>query len=186
MNCPISTAEKIMATPDDLFTVLRDLGISHTLHTHKAMFTVAEGIEIERNIPGRHCRNLFLRDKKETMFLVSALNETAIDLKKLSEALGAGRFSFGSSDRLWRHLGVKPGSVCPFAMMNDHDHAVTPVLDAEMMRAEIINFHPLDNTMTIGLRPADLLTFMAHFGHKPIILEMAALAPDNTNPTTPA
>lgn len=179
MNCPIPAPQKVPFAPDDLFAVLGSLGISYSLHHHKAMFTVAEGLEIERGIPGAHCRNLFVRDKKETMFLVSALNETAIDLKKLGAALNAGRLSFGSPDRLWRHLGVKPGSVCPFAMMNDADHMVTPVLDAQMMQAGIINFHPLLNTMTIGLTPSDLLTFMAHFGHNPLVLDMRDLAPDN-------
>ena len=112
------------------------------------------------------------------MFLVSALNETAIDLKKLSTALGAGRFSFGSPERLWTYLGVRPGSVCPYAIMNDKAHAVTAVLDAGLMDADIVNFHPLINTMTVGIAPADLLTFITHFGHNPVVLDMRDLAPD--------
>jgi Ala-tRNA(Pro) deacylase len=186
MTCPIpdvksnniSQNEAVPATPDDLFVVFKQLGIAYSLHHHIPLFTVADSLEIEKGIPGRHCRNLFVRDKKERMFLVSALNETRIDLKKLAPAIGADRLSFGSPERLHRHLGVKPGSVCPFAVINDRDNLVTPVLDADMMTCDLINFHPLLNTMTVGLTPADLLTFMAHIGHNPVILDMGQLGPD--------
>ena len=157
---------------------LRTLGVDYSLHHHKPLFTVADGLEIEAGIPGRHCRNLFVRDKKEKMFLVTALNETALDLKKLAPAIEADRLSFGSPDRLWRMLGVRPGSVCPFAIMNAPVGEVRLVLDEEMMRQERINFHPLDNTMTLGLSPQDLLKFVDSTGHTPHILEMGPLAPE--------
>lgn len=189
MSCPISPLKNISAPPDNteageplspegLFVVFKHLNINYTLHHHKPLFTVADGLKIEAGIPGRHNRNLFIRDKRERMFLVSALNETKIDLKKLAPAIGADRFSFGSPERLWARLGVKPGSVCPFAIINDTDKMVTPVLDAEMMRQDLINFHPLINTMTVGVAPAGLLAFYAHIGRDPVILEMGPIAPD--------
>lgn len=178
MTCPIPAENNFPATPEDVFAVLHALGVPYALFHHPAVFTVAESEGIEMDIPGGHCRNLFLRNKKEAMFLVSALNETRIDLKKLGAALDAGRFSFGSPERLWTYLGVRPGSVCPYAVMNDYQGAVTAVLDAAIMTHEVVNFHPLVNTMTIGVSPAGLLTFMSHFGHKPLVLDMTALAPD--------
>src|SRR5690606_18792615 len=116
-------------------------------YEHRAVFTVAESTALERDMPGVHCRNLFLRDKKQKMFLVVAAHETAIDLKKLPALIGADRLSFGSADRLWAYLGVRPGSVCPYAIINDKDRAVTVILDAAMMAGAIVNYHPLVNTM---------------------------------------
>lgn len=161
-----------------LLAVLGGLGISYHLYRHQPVFTVAESLDIERDIPGAHCRNLFVRDKKETMFLVVAQNETPIDLKKLSGLLGCGRLSFGSAGRLWEYLGVRPGSVCPFAIINDKDKAVTIVLDKAMMMNDIVNYHPMENHMTIGLTPDDLVKFIRHAGHEPLILDLAPAAPD--------
>jgi len=106
------------------------------------------------------------------MYLVVAANETKVDLKSLETKLGAGRFSFGSPDRLWKYLGIFPGAVCPFTVINDKNHDVQVVLDAYMMKAETVCYHPLDNAQTIGLSPADLLKFFAHTGHTPIILDL--------------
>lgn len=152
-------------SPDDLFALLERLGISYSLHRHPPIFTVAEGEHLKASIPGVHCRNLFLRDKKKNSFLVVLANETEVDLKALEAKLGCGRLSFGSPERLWETLGIRPGSVCPFTLVNDKSHAVRVVLDECMMKAEIVNYHPLDNSMTIGLTPADLLKFIAHTGH---------------------
>lgn len=164
-------------TPEDLLAYLDRLGIAYSLHIHAPIFTVAEGEPLKKAIPGLHCRNLFLRDKKENMFLVVAANETAIDLTKLPVLLGCGRLSFGSPDRLWRHLGIRPGSVCPYTILNDPQHKVRLVLDAAMMRAEIVNYHPLDNAMTIGHSPADLLKFVESTGRVPFVLDLAQTAP---------
>jgi len=157
---------------------LDDLGISYDLHEHKAVFTVAQSHGIEADIEGVHCRNLFLRDKKKQMFLVVAANETEIDLKKLSGLLEAGRFSFGSADRLWEFLGVRPGSVCPYAAMNDKSGAVEIILDQYMMNAARINHHPLINDKTIGVSPADLMRFFESIGKVPRIVDLSAAAPD--------
>lgn len=168
--------------PEDLLARLDNLQISYRLHHHEPVFTVAEGLAMERDMPGIHCRNLFLRDKKKAMFLVSAANETKIDLKKLERLIGSDRLSFGSPERLWTHLGVRPGSVCPYAIANDGpgDGAgvVSMILDAHMMQGDIVNFHPLINTMTIGVAPDDLVKFIRTTGHEPRIIDLSPAAPD--------
>jgi Ala-tRNA(Pro) deacylase len=161
-----------------LISILDNLEINYQIFDHAPIFTVAEGEHLKANIPGTHCRNLFVRDKKEKMFLVVAANDTAVDLKKLPDLLGCGRLSFGSAERLWQHLGIYPGAVCPFALINDKDHQVSVVLDAYMMAQEIVNYHPLDNAKTISLKPADLLKFLEFTGHKPQILDLSLAAPD--------
>ena len=163
---------QLPTTPDDLFKLLKDLEISYALHHHEATFTVEESDKLKADIPGTHCRNLYLRDKKKKNFLVVAANETAIDLKALQQKIECGRLSFGSADRLWAFLGIRPGSVCPFTVVNDQDHDVQVLLDADMMEADIVNYHPLDNTMTVGLTPSDLLKFFEYTGHEPKILKL--------------
>lgn len=163
--------------PQDIFNVFNELGINYTLHHHPPIFTVAEGEHLKEDIPGLHCRNLFLRDKKKNSFLVVAANETEIDLKKLPDLIDSGRLSFGSSDRLWEMLGIRPGSVNPFTIINDPDKTVKIVLDAKMMDAEIVNYHPMDNAMTVGLSPKDLLKFIEYCGHTPHIVNLEKAAP---------
>lgn len=171
-NAPLPT------TPDNLFDILQSLDIAYELHHHAPIFTVEEGEPLKAAIAGVHCRNLFLRDKKKNMYLVVAANETAIDLKKLQNLIDSGRLSFGSSDRLWQYLGIRPGSVCPFCAINDENHDVQVILDAYMMAADTVNYHPLDNAMTISLSPADLMKFFAHTGHQPKTIDLSAAAPD--------
>lgn len=165
-------------SPQELLAKLEALGIPYKLYEHEAVFTVAESDHVNAKIPGMHCRNLFLRDKKKQMFLVSAQNDTQIDLKKLPDLLGCGRLSFGSADRLWQYLGVRPGSVCPYAVVNDTAHDVTLVLDASMMGQQQVNFHPLVNTMTIGTTAEDIEKFAEAIGHKVIVMDLSAAAPD--------
>jgi Ala-tRNA(Pro) deacylase len=166
-------------TPEDLYARLDSLGIAYTVHSHPRVFTVEESAPLKAGIPGVHCRNLFLRDRNEAMALVVAANETRIDLKKLAPVIGLGRLSFGSAERLWRHLGVRPGSVCPFAIINDKDNAVRIVLDAAMMKAELVNYHPLENDRTVGLPPAGLVKFVESCGHRAEIVDLSPAAPDN-------
>ena len=182
MEPVVSSSEDLSlpTPPEQLFEILDGLEIVYEIHHHAPIFTVEEGAHLKVDIPGVHCRNLFLRDKKKAMYLVVAANETMIDLKKLSDLIGSGRLSFGSAERLWDYLGIRPGSVCPFCVINDEAHEVRVVLDAAMMEAEIVNYHPLDNAMTIGLSPADLLRFFAHTGHAPHIVNLTAAAPDPT------
>ena len=141
--------------------------IAYEIHHHEPIFTVQEGLHLKAEIPGIHCRNLFLKDKKGAMFLITAANETEIDLKSLSQRLNCGRLSFASKERLMEYLGIYPGAVTPFAAINDKTHAVNIVLDQTMMSADTINVHPLDNAMTIGLAPDGLMKFFNHTGHKP-------------------
>ena len=113
------------------------------------------------------CKNLFLRNKKEAMWLVVALEDRAVDLKRLGEVLGAGRLSFGSPERLRTYLGVEPGSVTPFAVINDVGGKVTLVLDRGLQGEGLVNAHPLTNSMTSAIALADLLRFFEVAGHAP-------------------
>ena len=158
------------AAPDALFAYLDRLGIAHKTVPHAAAFRVDEARELRGQIPGAHTKNLFLRDKKGAAFLVVALEDAAIELKSLHRRLGAsGRFSFGSAALMGELLGVEPGSVTPFAVMNDTACRVTVVLDAAMMAHDVLNFHPLRNTATTTIARDDLLKFLEATGHKPRI-----------------
>src|SRR5215203_7494244 len=121
-----------MLSPQQLFAKLAALGIAQHTVEHPPVFTVEQAKEHRGVLPGHHIKNLFLRNKKEEMWLVVALEDRAIDLKRLGEVLGAGRLSFGSADRLKRHLGVEPGSVTPLSLINDEARAVRLVLDRGM------------------------------------------------------
>lgn len=164
-------------SPEQLFLRLEALGIGYELYHHDAVFTVVESGKLTESIPGIHCRNLFLCDKKKVMYLVVACNETKIDLKKLSKLLDAGRFSFGSEERLWRYLGVRPGSVCPYAVINDTECTVNVILDQAMQTDERVNYHPLINNMTISIVFDDLVKFIKSCGHKPRIVDLTPARP---------
>jgi Ala-tRNA(Pro) deacylase len=159
------------ATSDDLFALLHRLGIPHHTVTHPPLFTVEESRALRGQIPGGHTKNLFLRDKKGTLYLVSALEDAAIELKSLHRMLGAsGRFSFGPADLMRETLGIEPGAVTPFAAINDNRQRVAVILDATMMQHERINFHPLRNTMTTTIGRDDLVRFLEETGHPPRIV----------------
>ena len=160
-----------MLDPQQLFARLDQLGIPHRTVEHPPVFTVEEAKALRGNLPGHHIKNLFLRNKKEEMWLVVALEDRAIDLKRLGDVLSAGRLSFGSADRLKRYLGVEPGSVTPLSLVNDEGHEVRLVLDRGVVDGGPVNAHPLINTMTTALAPADLLRFFAATGHTPRWLE---------------
>ncbi len=165
-------------SPETLIKRLDELDIKYDLHHHKAVFTVEESNAIDINIPGTHCRNMFIRDKKKRMFLISLANETLVDMKKLRDVLDCGRLSFGSADRLWENLGVRPGSVCPFSIINDTDKNVTLILDQWMMGQECVNFHPLINTMTLGFAPQNLIKFAEDINHPYKVLDLSPAKPD--------
>jgi len=154
-----------MLSPQHLFAHLDALGLAHRTVDHAPVFTVGQAKQHRGELPGHHIKNLFLRNKKEAMWLVVALEDRAIDLKRLGEVLGAGRLSFGSPERLRRHLGVEPGSVTPFSMINDPDHQVTLVLDRGLVAGGPVNAHPLVNTMTTAISFADLRRFFEATGH---------------------
>lgn len=156
-----------MHSPQQLFARLETLGITLRTVEHPPVFTVEEAKALRGDLPGHHIKNLFLRNKKEEMWLVVALEDRAIDLKRLGEALGAGRLSFGSPDRLRRHLGVEPGSVTPFALVNDDAHVVRLALDRGLAEGGPVNAHPLVNTMTTAIAIGDLLRLFEATGHAP-------------------
>ncbi len=167
------TAE--VANQDDLFRRLEILGIETETHVHAAMFTVAESKALRGALPGAHCKSLFLRDKKKTMWLVVALEDRRLDMKALADTIGSARLSFASPDRLRETLGVEPGSVTPFALINHNSAAkaaVRVVLDCEMMQAPLVNYHPLTNIATTAIAPADLLRFIEDCGHDPMIVDL--------------
>jgi len=139
-------------------------------------FSSQSVISLRGKLPGGHCKSLFLKDKKSGLWLVVALEERPIDLKRLAAVLAAPRFSFGNADLLFEVLGVRPGSVTPFALVNDTTQRVTIVLDRAMLDHDPLNYHPLDNDRTTAIAPADLLRFIASCGHRPRILDLDAIA----------
>ena len=162
-----------MLDPQQLFARLDQLGIAHRTVEHPPVFTVEEAKALRGNLPGHHIKNLFLRNKKEEMWLVVALEDRAIDLKRLGEVLGAGRLSFGSADLLRELWGVEPGSVTPFGAVNDTGKRVTVVLDAAMMKETTINYHPLINTMTNSIGLDYLVRFLEASGHSPRVVAVS-------------
>ncbi|MFD2182568.1 prolyl-tRNA synthetase associated domain-containing protein [Rhodoplanes azumiensis] len=174
------------AAPDDLFACLDRLGVAHRTVSHPPLFTVEESQALRGTIPGGHTKNLFLKDKRGTLFLVVALEDAVIDLKGLHRRLSsgesastgqsAGRLSFGSAALMQEVLGVTPGSVTPFAVINDTALRVTVVLDEPMLARDPLNYHPLVNTMTTAIAPADLLRFLRHTGHEPRLVTVSEAA----------
>jgi Ala-tRNA(Pro) deacylase len=164
------------ATPEDLFARFDELGIRVTTHHHRPVFTVEESRFLRGALPGGHCKTLFLRTKKGAHWLVVCDEERQVNLKALGDALGAGRFSFASADRLMERLGVTPGSVTPFALINDRPPSIAVVLDRGMLAHEVLNYHPLVNHMTTAIARDDLLRFIAACGHEAQVLDLDALA----------
>jgi Ala-tRNA(Pro) deacylase len=158
------------ATPADLFAALDRLKIPYTTVEHPPLFTVEESQALRGKIPGGHTKNLFLKDKKGALFLVVAQEDARIALGGLHRLIGAsGRLSFASADLMRSTLGVEPGSVTPFAAINETARIVTIVLDAALMEHATLNFHPLVNTMTTTIAREDLLRFLTACGHQPRI-----------------
>jgi Ala-tRNA(Pro) deacylase len=159
-------------TPEALLARLAAEGIAARTVEHPPLFTVEDSKSLRGELPGGHTKNLFLRNKKGQMWLVTSLEDRPLDLKKLGELLGAGRLSFGSAERLMRHLGVLPGAVTPLAVVNDTGGAVTLVLDAGLLEADPVNVHPLTNARTTALAPGDLVRFLEGAGHAPQVVDL--------------
>ncbi len=157
-----------------LFAFLDNLSISHKTKQHRPIFTVEEGADIKTALPGGHSKNLFLKDKKGKLFLLSALGETQIILNQLHKALGCARLSFGKAELMEQVLGVTPGSVTAFALINDDEGQVTFVLDAALLACDPVNFHPLKNDATTAISPGALLKFARATGHEPLVVNFAA------------
>ena len=162
-------------TPEELFLRFDSLGIAYRTYSHPPVFTVAEATALRGSLPGGHCKSLFLKDKKGGFWLAVMLEERRVDLKRLAVCLGAPRFSFGGAADLYQLLGVRPGSVTPFALVNGGERLVTPVLDAAMLEHDPLNYHPLINDRTTAIAPADLLRFIAAYGHTSRIVDPSIL-----------
>ena len=156
-----------------LFAMLDALGIETTTHSHAPVFTVKENRETRGDRPGAHCKSLFLRDNKGIEWLVVTLEERPLNMKALAGVIGAARLSFGSARRLGERLGVAPGAVSPLALINDCAAEVRVVLDANIMAADIANFHPLTNDATTVITPTDLLHFIDKCGHSAQVIDLA-------------
>ena len=162
----------MLRTREEILARLDALGIRAETFDHPAVFTVEESRQHTRHIPGAHCKNLFLKDKKGALWLVTCADERRVDLNALSKRLGAARFSFGRPELLREVLGVEPGSVTPLAIVNDADRRVTHVLDKAWLGHELVNCHPLQNDATTALASADLLRFIRSTGHEPMIADL--------------
>ena len=161
------------ATERPLFARLHALGIETETHRHPPLHTVAESKALRRDLPGAHIKNLFLRDKKRNMWLVTVLEDHRINLKRLRQLLEtSGNLSFGSADLLRQTLGVEPGAVTPFAVMNDAAGLDRAVIDRALTTASVVNAHPLHNQATTAIAATDLLAFMSACGHSPLVLDL--------------
>ena len=160
------------ATPEALHRRLNDLGIRSTTVEHPPVFTVEDSKRLRGELPGGHCKSLFLKDKKGTLWLVVALEDRPIDLKDLRRRIGAQNLSFGKPELLMDVLGVEPGSVTPFALINDRKRRVNVVLDRAMMAMDLLNYHPLTNRATTTIAATDLLLFVRACGHEPRMIEL--------------
>lgn len=167
-----------VATREDLFAMLDEQGIKHETKDHQPVFTVEESAAIKADMPGAHTKNLFLKDKGGNFFLICAESHAQIKVNKLHPHLGCKRLSFANSDYLMEHLGVEPGSVCLFSIMNDTAGEVTLVIDKTLADSDIVNFHPLNNDATTVISSDDMVKFAKATGHAPIIMDFAVLNPD--------
>lgn len=159
-----------------LLADLASLAVPFAAHEHAAVFTVAESRRVDADIPGRHTKNLFLKDAGGAFWLVTVPAEARVDLKALPQAIGCKRVSFGKPDDMERLIGITPGSVTPLAMINARPGSIAVVLDAGLAAAERINVHPLRNTGTLGLAGADVLRLLRHWGHAPQVAPIPVAA----------
>ena len=158
--------------PGDILDALEAAGIEPVVHLHPPVHTVEEAAEHWKGIAGAHTKNLFFKDAGGKLWLVTALSERRLDLKRLPQLMGSKRLSFGSADLLQSTLGVQPGSVSPLAAMRDGEGKVSVVLDAALMKGDTVNMHPLVNVATIGMAPAQLTAFLRKHGHEPQIVDL--------------
>jgi Ala-tRNA(Pro) deacylase len=161
------------ATRDELMAFLEKLNISTTTVDHEPVFTVEEAQRVHGDIAGGHCKNLFCKDEKGVLWLIVALEDARIDLKAAKDKIGSKRLTFGKPELLLEILGIEPGSVTPFSLINDKSARTNVILDAAMMTQEKLNFHPLKNDATTTITSADLLTFVKACGHAPRIVPVS-------------
>jgi Ala-tRNA(Pro) deacylase len=160
-----------MMARNQLLSFLERQGIEHATHDHPAVFTVGEGEEIKARIPGAHTKNLFLKDAKDQLWLISAEGHARIDLKRLHPVIGSARLSFGNPALMEATLGVTPGSVTAFGLINDKDRKVRFVLDRTLAEAAYVNFHPLTNTATTTVSAEGFRKFLALLDIRPLVVD---------------
>jgi Ala-tRNA(Pro) deacylase len=165
-----------MKTKADLLGFLDEIGVASTTHEHPAVFRVGEGEEIKAALPGAHSKNLFLKDAKGQLWLISAEDRSVIDLKRLPAVIGSARLSFGNAALMLETLGVTPGSVTAFALINDSERRVRFVLDKALAEAAVVNFHPLTNTATTAVDQSGLRRFFQALGVEPLIVDFHTLS----------
>ncbi len=158
-----------------LFAFLDAHGVDHATTDHAPVFKVEDGAAIKAALPGGHSKNLFLKDARGQLWLISALGETRIDLKRTAGAIGAAKLSFGSAERMWDALGVRPGAVAPLALVNDPEQRVRFVLDAALMACDPLNFHPLFNDATTAISRAGFARFLAALGREAQLVDLGTL-----------
>lgn len=160
-----------------LLAWMADNDLAQTTHDHPAVFRVEEGLELKAGLPGLHTKNLFLKDKKGRLWLISAAQDTVIDLNRVPALIGAppgtGRFSFASEELMYETLGVRPGSVTALGLINDAERLITFVLDRRLHEAAIVNFHPLTNTATTALNQAGFRRFLTLLDREPIVADFS-------------
>ena len=160
-------------TRTQLFTFFANHGIVTTTHDHEPVFTVEQAKFAHVDILGGHCKNLFCKDEKGTLWLIVALEDARIDLKLAKDKIGSKRLTFGKLELLLEILGVEPGSVTPFGLINDTDIKTNVILDEAMMKLPQLNFHPLKNDATTTISAEDLLKFIRATGHNPRIVSVS-------------
>ena len=165
MDASSQFKDSLPTSPERLMATLTSLDISFTTHTHPPLRTVEDAKSFRGDLQGAHIKNLYLRDRKKRNFLLVAEEDKAIDLKALPSLIDSDRLSFGSADRLFEVLGVRPGAVSPFTLINDPDHKVQLLLDADLADQPCLFAHPLVNDMTLGVSGADLMRFFTPTGH---------------------
>jgi Ala-tRNA(Pro) deacylase len=158
-----------------LYADLKALAIDYTVHEHAAVFTVEESRALDREMPGAHTKNLFLKDAGGVFWLVTVPAEARVDLKALPVAMGSKRVSFGKAQDMERLIGVTPGSVTPLAAINAVPKLIRIVIDAALASADQVNCHPLRNTATLGLAGGSLIAAIRHWGHDPVCVEVPVL-----------
>lgn len=164
------------ATPEEVLAKLSALGVEHRTVSHAPLRTVADSKTHRQNPEGGYSKNLFLRNKKGRMWLVTLHEDRMVDLRRLGAHIGAGRVSFASRERLMRHLGVVPGAVTPLAVINDHAKLVTAIIDSKLLGYDKVHFHPCDNALTTTLPSDGLLRFMRECDHAPLQIDFDEFA----------
>ena len=171
-NIHFGTCDIMPITPQQLFKQLEKLNIAYNSYDHPPLHTVEESRELRGKISGGHCKNLFLKDKKGQLWLLVCLEDAQVNMKTLNSKIGSARLSFGKPELLLEVLGVTPGSVTPFSLINDRELRVNVILDEKMMAFEELNYHPLTNDQTITISRENLLVFIKACGHEPRIVDI--------------